>query len=100
MARLNPKIRKEKILLAALEVARKGAYVQMSAEDVATVADMSRGLITRYFGSMVGLKKAVMKRAVELELCEILIQGLAINCSIAKAAPIDLKRKTLARYAS
>lgn len=95
MTRLAPKIRKERILLAAVEVARGDRYALMTAEEVSDKAKSSRGLITLYFGSMVGLRKEVMLRAVKLGIAEIVFQGLAVGCKIARSAPVELQAKAV-----
>ena len=87
--------RKKHILSAAVEVARVDRYALMTAEEVAKAARSSRGLITLYFGSMPELREEVMRQAIRLEIPEIVFQGLAVGCPIARSAPLRLKAKAV-----
>lgn len=91
--RMKPTDRREHIIAAATEVASRDGYHMMRRDNVATEAGVSMGLVTRYFGTMVQLRRAVMRRAIERECIGIIAQGLAYKDRHAAKAPADLRRR-------
>ena len=57
--------RKDKILLAALELFAKGGYSSVSTSKIAKKASVSEGLIFRHYGSKKGLLNAIIEKAKE-----------------------------------
>lgn len=94
--RLHPDDRKEQILIAALKVAsRPGGYAKLTRAVVAECAGCSEGLVSKYFGTMVRLKRAIMRAAIKDGNLPILAQGLAAGDKCAQKADESLKRKAL-----
>lgn len=93
--RMQPKDRKEQILIAAVELSKTGNYMQITRDQIATKAGVAMGLVTHYFSTMVQLRRDVMRYAVRVEIPEIVAQGLAMNDTQAKKAPEYLRRKAL-----
>ena len=98
--RKKPGDRKEQLLLAAIEVSKEKGYQRITRTDVAERADVSAGLIHFYFESIDLLRRAIMDAAVEREIPEIVLQGLAVSDSAALLAPVKLRAKALALYAA
>ena len=63
---------------------------------VAERAGVSDTLVSRYFATMNQLRQAIMRRAVVLEIPEIVAQGLADGETQARKAPEALKEKAVA----
>ena len=94
--RLKPDIRRGLILQAALDLAEKGNYTDITREEIAKQADVSVGLVTRYFGTMPQLKRDVMRAAIRSQLLPIVAHGLAIQDPHALKAPPELKQRAAA----
>jgi AcrR family transcriptional regulator len=93
--RLTPKQRRVQIMDAALDVAERMGYHQMRREDIATKADVSNALVSKYFGTMKQMRRAVMRHAIKVERYKIIVQGLAMNDPTAKKADTEIKIKAL-----
>lgn len=91
--RLPPNIRRLLLLDDAVEYARKIGYLKLTRERVAQHCDMTAPIISHYFGSMDGLKSAIMKVAVDDGIPEIVAYGLLIDHPIALTASQELKNK-------
>lgn len=90
-SRANPALRKDQILNVAIGLAKEQGYHKITRDGVAGAAGVSMGLVTRYFGTMKQLKKAVIRAAVKQGIPEIVAQGLANGDDHAKKAPAELK---------
>lgn len=98
--RLHPDERKEQILTAALKVAaRPGGWSKLTRDAVAKEANCAEGLPSKYFGTMVDFRRAVMRAAIRSEALPVIAQGLAAGDKVAKKADETLKRKALASLA-
>jgi DNA-binding transcriptional regulator YbjK len=94
--RADPVLRKKQILTAALDMAVVHGYQNITRGLIAERANVSVGLITRYFGTMKNLKRAVMRAAVNSEVLAVVAQGLANGDEQAKKAPQEVKEKAIA----
>lgn len=83
--------RDNRILNAAIELAKEDGYQWITRDAVAARAGVSPATINNVFGTMVDLKRAVLRAAVEREIVEIVAQGLADRHQIAQDAPSELK---------
>ena len=68
-------------------------YQKITRDAVAEAAGVSMGLVTRYFGTMVQLRRDIMRYAVREEVLEIIGQGLAAGDDHAKKAAPELRAK-------
>ena len=93
--RVSPELRREHILESAVSVARKYGYRKITRSLIAEEAGVSSALVNRYFNTMNQIRQAVMRRAVQLEIPEIVAQGLADRDAQALKAPEGLKRRAL-----
>ena len=94
-SRADPTLRKDQILNVALDLAKGHGYHKITREAVAYHANVSAGLVSRYFNTMKQLRRAVMRAAIHREIPEIVAQGIANNDDHAKKAPVELKQKAL-----
>lgn len=99
MANILPD-RDNRILTAAVELARGIGFQWITRDQVAEVAGVSVGTINNAYGSMRGLKRAVLQHAVDTEIVEIVAQGLADGHEIARGAGADLKARAAAHMAA
>ena len=89
------KYEKQEILKHALKLSREVGYQSVRREALAVAAGISTGTVSRYFGTMVQLKRAIMGAAVANKDLVVIAQGLAAGDSRAKAASTVLKRQSL-----
>lgn len=94
-SRTDPKLREASILNAAVELSKELGYQNITRDGVAERAGISMGLVTRYFGTMVNLQRAVMGAALRDGIAEIIAQGLAHNDPRARKAPPELKERAI-----
>ncbi len=83
-----------------MSVAIDTGYHKMTRDHIADAAGCSVGLVSKYFGTMVKLKRSVMRAAVNQEVLEIVAEGLATGDKCARKAPQELKEKAVALFAT
>lgn len=96
MKRLDPKVRKESILAVAVDRAVIHGLNGLRRDDIALSAGVANGLVTRYFGTMTKLRRAVVRAAIHNENLPLIAQALAIRDKDAQKAPEELKKRALA----
>jgi AcrR family transcriptional regulator len=94
--RLKPEIRRDQILAAALVLAERDGYHNITRDAIAERASCSTGLVTRYFSTMLQLKRAVMRAAVKQEIVRVVAQGMVDKNQYAMRAPPALRERALA----
>lgn len=87
--------RRIQILDAAMELAGKIGYQNITREMVATAANTSCALVTWYFSPMESLKRIVMATAIEREILPIIAQGLSLGDEQTLTIRKELKQKVL-----
>ena len=98
--RIDPKRRRELILLAAVNVAREHGLGAMTRAAVAAEANVSDGLVTNYFNTMKQLHRAVMRYAVQHEVLEVIGQGVVGRDAQAMKAPEHIRKAAVEALAS
>lgn len=83
------------ILDAALRLAETQGFTSLRRHHIAAEAGRSAAAVNQAFGSMEGLRAAVMRTAIERNMLRIVAQGLAAGDPVAMAAPETLKREAL-----
>jgi AcrR family transcriptional regulator len=96
MKRLDPTKRKEDILAVAVKRAELLGVANLRRDDIADVAEVARGLVSRYFNTMPQLRRAVMRYAVHNENLSIIAQGLAMRDPEALKASPELRDRAIA----
>ncbi len=92
MARqLTPGTSKPVIVQAALTVAVKYGFLNLTQERVAKQAGCSYGIITLRCGTMTALRRDVMRAAVAAQCLPVIASGLAIKHPSALKAPKPLR---------
>lgn len=83
------------ILQAAVEEALIKGYERFTRDGTAERAGVAAGSVNTHFKDMAQLRRAVMYEAIQHHHIDILAQGLAEGCNVARDAPEDLKREAL-----
>jgi|SRR5208282_5843763 len=96
MTRMKPKDRQAIILDAAVRMSRNYGYQNVTRADVAGAAECSEALVSNYFGTMVQLRRAVVRAAIKQRDHAIILQAIAANDPHAKKIPTELKVESLA----
>lgn len=84
------------VLEAAIIEAKTNGYQWITRKDVANRAKVARATVSNAFGTMVELKRAVLRAAVNREILEIVAQGLADRHEIALNAQPDVRERAAA----
>lgn len=92
--------RNRAVLDAALRLAGQRGYRNITRQQVADEAQVAVGSVNNAFGTMDGLRDAVMAAAVERSLPEIVAQGLADRHPAALNASAELRGAALASLAA
>ena len=92
MSRLDPKVRKEQLLQAAVALADvPGGYATLTRKAVADKVGVSEGLVSLHWGTMTQLRRSVMREAIKEVKLKIIAQGLAMRDSVAIKASQEIK---------
>lgn len=96
--RLDPETSRDEILKAAARVALRPdvGLFGLTRDLVMAEADRSAGLVSRAFGTMEGLRDAVLQAAIENGRAELVADGLCMRLPLAKTAPESLLREARA----
>lgn len=86
-------MRKAQILDVAIEISKEKGYYALTRDGVASAANISFSLVTKYFGTMEKLKAEVMKAAIDREILVIILQGVVLSDPIALSASPELREK-------
>ena len=97
--RLPPSDRKAALLAAALKLAGKGHYAQLTRAEIAQAAGVSPGLVSTYLGTMPDMRRTLMRHAVASGDLVVIGQGLSAGDRHARKAPADLRAAAAARLA-
>lgn len=88
--------RKTELLQAAVALATRHGYMNVTRHMIAERAGVTPALVPYYFGTMTELRRAIMSEAVRVRALRIVAQGLADAHPKAKRASDELKREALA----
>ena len=91
---IEPQVRYNQFLDCAMEIAKTKGYNKVTQLEVAKKAKTSGGLMHRYFKNIKNLRAQILKKALETEQIDIILQGIATN--EIKKIPDKLKAKIVA----
>lgn len=90
------KTKKDKILSAAIAIAMRKNYGDVSAREVASVAETSNGTVYSCFKTMEGLQAAIVRAAIEKGYVKILADAFGRRDPVALAeCPETLKQQAI-----
>ena len=92
--------RNSAVLEAAVTIARDSGFASLTRDGIAEEAGVGAGSVNNAYGTMDGLKKAVMAACVEREHLSVIAWGIANGYEAAKAAPEELRKRALASLAT
>lgn len=81
------------ILEAGLKLAERDGWGAITRDGVARAAEVADGSVNHAFGTIEGLRNAVMIEAVARRIVSIVATGLVVGHPAARDAPDDLKRE-------
>lgn len=93
--RHTPKDRKGQLLVAALELAERVGYTQVTRDALAAAAGVSPALVSVRFGTMLCFRRDLMRFAIRKEALRVIAQGLCISDCHARKAPEELRRRAM-----
>lgn len=73
---MSLKIDKKIILKSAVHVAERDGFLTLTREKIAEHAKVSEGKVSNAYGSMLQLKRAVMRQAIHNNIYSIIIAGI------------------------
>jgi len=93
--KLPPEIRRDDIMSAALTLSERVGYTHVTRDALAAALLVSPALISRHFGTMVQLRRAIMSAAVARSNLKVIAQGLALGDSKARNVSVDVKEQAV-----
>lgn len=93
--RLEPDDRTGQILAAAIKLATRKGFHALTRDAIATEADVSSGLVSKYFGKMDKVRDAIMREAVTREILPIVAAGILSRNRVAMRAPEPLRKRAV-----
>lgn len=84
---------RQKILEKAIAMATEDGFATLTRDGVAVAAGVAAGMVNKCFGTIEGLRCAVVAEAVRTENLGIVAQGLANGYEEARQAPMSLKAR-------
>ena len=98
--KLGPDVRSAQILAAAVKLAKRDGYLNVTREGIAEAAEVSAGLVSKYLGTMPEIRERIMREAVANEVLPIIAAGVSTRHRIAMRAPLALRQRALASLAA
>lgn len=95
----EPSIKREIILRAAVEAARRpGGWSKLTRRGIASIAGCSDALVSQRIGDMPTVRRTVMKYAIKHEILEIIVQSIGAHdgYAVKKWLPAALKQRAIA----
>lgn len=86
---------KDNLLDAALTVAQRTGYKRMTREEIAQCAGCSPGQVSHLLGTMVQLRRAVLRAALHRQVLSVIAQALTAQDPQVKGLAPSLKRAAL-----
>lgn len=91
--RLPPEAREALLIDTALKLAAKHGLSTLTRDQIAEAADVSPGLVSARLGTMVAMRRTVMRQAVARGDVKVVAQGIAMRDPHALKAPAELRAK-------
>ena len=96
MSRQNPKDRQASILDAALRMSRLHGYQRITRADIAAAAECSDALVSSYFGTMVQVRRSVVRAAIKQRDLVVILEAMLAKDPHVQKAPEELRRAAVA----
>jgi len=76
---MSVKIDNKRVLHSAVHVAERDGFLNITREKIAQHAEVSNATVSNAYGSMLKLRRAVMRQAIHLKIYKIIVAGLVSN---------------------
>ena len=93
---MSHKIETSRVLEAAAFIAQRDGFNNVTRESIAQKAGVSTGTVSHSFGTMIKLKRSVMRYAIQNNILDIIAVGLSIKDKTAMKIDDSLKKRVLA----
>lgn len=93
--RLKPADRKADILDAAVSLAAKHGYANVTRDQIGHELGCAPSLVSHYFPTMQQLRRAIISAAIARRVLVVLAQGIVAREPKALAAPAELKTEAM-----
>lgn len=100
MTRLAPDVRKQQIFDVAMNLSRKHGYTKVTKSMIANACGVTEPLINAHFGTMVNLRRDVVRRAIAEGDVTIVGQALVARDRHVSKAPPDLRERAVRAVAA
>jgi|SRR6186713_266210 len=91
--RLPPEARETLLIDTVLKLAAKHGLANLTRDQIADAASVSPGLVSARLGTMVAMRRTVMRQAVARGDVKVVAQGIAMRDPHALKAPPELRQK-------
>ena len=91
--RVNPKLRKEQLVNAAVLIACERGLHGITRELIAKRAGVVNSLVSSYLGPTAGIQDLIMEEAIKREIPKLVAEGIATGNEQARNAPESLKQQ-------
>lgn len=81
--------------MAAMFIAENEGFNNITREAIAQKGGVSTGAVSNAFGTMIKLKRTVMRHAIQDEVLSIIADGLGVRDKTAMKADSHIKKKAL-----
>jgi AcrR family transcriptional regulator len=88
---MSRRARHDEILAAAVRLSVTTGYTRVTRNDIALAAGCSPALVSEMFGTVVCLRRDIMRAAVANHVLPVIAQGLALRDPHALRAPAELR---------
>jgi AcrR family transcriptional regulator len=88
--------KRELIMAAAVEISRRDSYAVMTRDQVAAHAGVGAGTVNVIFGTMEGLREAVIKHAIANDITRIVADAVAHRHPAVKGLSPGMRQKCAA----
>jgi len=85
--RMTANARRVDVLAAAVRRSVDIGYNKITRDEIALAANCSPALVSQYLGTMVSMRRAIMRAAITNEVLPVIAQGLSVRDPHALRAP-------------
>lgn len=95
---MTPNARRDEIISAAVRRSIDVGYNKISRDDIAIAANCSPALVSQYLGTLIHMRRQIMRAAVANEVLEVIAQGIVMRDKHALKAPEHIRRLAIQTF--
>jgi AcrR family transcriptional regulator len=96
---MTPTERTQQLTRTALKLAEKHGYLNVTRDQIAAAVGVSPALVSHHMGTMINLRRTLVRHAVEFGVLSVIGQAVAAGDPHAKKVPEHVKKSALASLA-